>query len=151
MYDGGAFLERMVSVLKTPLGEVRVLADGKSIDYKAVPHSFDKPMTRKRPLAGCWRIRVCGAGEVRCILEGCSGLDSSGEGYQAVEFANGAVQLVIGTETDREDRIVSPGPEGIAVALRENGMEVVFGIAWTADHEGDSDVRAWFAADPTLD
>lgn len=151
MYDGGAFLERMVSVLKTPLGEVRVLADGKSIDYEAVPHSFDVPMTREWPLAGCWRIRVSGAGEVRCVLEGCAGLDSSGEGYQAVEFADGVVRLVIGTETDREDRLVSPGPEGITVVQRENGPVVVFGIAWTEDHEGDSDVRAWFAADPTLD
>lgn len=137
----------------TPFGPVCIVSDGQRVDLQPEPHRFDGPMTREKPLDGCCRIRVKGGRTVRCFLEnsGTRGMDSSGEGYQAVEFTDGCRNLTIGTEADRPDLEVRPGPGGIEVTVLGDAMEVVFGIAWTLRYEGASDVRTWFAADPTLD
>lgn len=142
-------------MLKTPFGTVCILADGRRLDCEAEVHVFDKPMTRERPLAGCYRarIRVAGCREIRCVLMGCpvSGMDSSGEDYQAVEFVRERTQLTIGTRTDGPQMEVVPMTDGIVVNVLSDGAEVIFGIAWVEDCDGASDVRTWYAADPTLD
>ena len=142
-------------MLTTPFGRIRILADGEPVQCAAVPFVFDRPMTRQRPLAGCYRVRVDAKGhrELRCVLEGCAaaGAASSGEEYHAMEFTEGSRKLTIGTESDRAGRSVVPVPGGICVTLSGDGAPVVFGIAWAEDHQGDPDVRTWFAADPILD
>lgn len=76
-------------------------------------------------------------------------MGSSGEGYQAVEFVQKRQCLTIGTETDREDRLVWADSDGVTVRLLGDGA-VAFGIAWAENYRGSDDVRTWFAADPTL-
>lgn len=137
-------------MMNTPFGAIRILADGAPAAFSADSHFFDSPMTREWPLAGCYRIRARGK-RIRCVLEGADdGMGSSGEGYQAVEFVRESRALTIGTETDREDRMVSAQRDGITVEFPADG-EAVFGIAWAEDHRGSDDARTWFAADPTLD
>lgn len=139
--------------METPFGPIRMLVDGEVISCTAAVHSFDHPLVRERPLAGCYRVRVSGGEgqEISCVLKGAAdGLGSSGEGYQAAEFFRGNRVLTIGAETDREDRLVRAESDGITLRLLGDG-EVVFGIAWVEDYAGSGDVRTWFAADPTLD
>lgn len=137
-------------MILTPLGPIRLLADGVPVEYEAEPAA-----TRQPNLAGCLRIRTDGAGvkELRCVLENktLTPQSSSGEGCQAVEFADGKRILTIGTETYHPVYSTIPGPDGITVALNGSGGSVTFGIAWAEDYAGDSDVRTWLAADPTLD
>ena len=137
-------------MILTPLGPIRLLADGAPVDYEAEPAA-----TRQPNLAGCLRIRTGGAvlKELRCVLENetLTAQPSSGEGYQAVEFADGKRVLTIGAETDHPVYSTMPGPDGITVTLNGFGGPVTFGIAWAEDYAGNSDVRTWLAADPTLD
>ena len=132
-------------MLNTNFGTIQIRRDGQPVDVVAEVHAFGQS------LAGCWRARLEGrkGQEISCAVETAEdGLASSGEGYQALEFAGDGRCLTIGAETDREDRIVRTNPKGIAVELLRDG-EVVFGIAWVEDHR-DGDVRTWLAADPTI-
>ena len=135
-------------MLRTPLGDLRILVNGESVPFTPEVHPT------AWPVAGCYRVRLRGrkGQELSCSLEnaGLAGMGSSGEGYQAMDFIRGSQSLTIGTETDREDRLVWTAPDGITLRLLKDG-EVVFGIAWAEDHRGGDDVRTWFAADSTLD
>ena len=134
-------------MLATPFGAIGIFVNGEAVSFLPEEHGC------AWPVSGCCRVRLEGlqGQRISCLLEGAGdGLGSSGEGYQAVEFCRGNRNLVIGTETDREDRIVRAGADGLALELSADGA-VVFGIAWTEDHRGSDDVRTWLAADPTLD
>lgn len=144
-------------MLKTPFGMVRILADGRPVDYEAEPRAFSRPMTQEHPLAGCFRIPVSAEGysEICCVLKhadfGTEALASSGECYQALEFVNGKRIVTIGAEADHPAFRTSATPDGIAISILEPTAQVVFGIAWADDYGGATDVRTWFAADPTYD
>lgn len=148
--------QKKAAVLPTPFGTIRILADGAPIDFAAQPFDYLRPPVKDHPIAGCYRVYVPTGGyrSIRCVLDTKrSDLirdGSSGERYLCKDFIAGTMILTIGAEDEN--------PAFEAVRL-ENGMEycikapvdaVPFGIAWSLDYEGYTDVRTWFAADPTV-
>lgn len=143
-------------MLITPLGKIKVYADGVCIDYNVTEYVFNRPPCKDKPVAGCYRIEVDTEGRkaICCVVELITPIrntGASGEKYMDAEFIKENTILTIGVEDE------NPAFESVRL---ECGMEyrllqpintVVFGIAWAIDYEGSSDCRTWFAADPTLD
>lgn len=142
-------------MLTTPLGKIKIYADGNCVCYKAVEHNFRQPPCKDRPVAGCYRIEIScrGISTVSCVLEPLDTVhisDSSGEKYAAIEFVKNQTILTIGTEDDNPAFEVLLKEYGLQYILLQSMDKVVFGLAWATDYEGIEDVRTWYAADPTL-
>lgn len=144
-------------MLITPLGQIKIYTDNIELDYKATPHTYDKPPIKEHPIAGCYRIHVP-AGEYRSIR--CEILFStapipntgdSGQEYLNAEFEKGMINLRIGAEDETPAFETVRTELGLEYRTRAPVPEVVFGVAWATDHEGAYDSRTWYAADPTLD
>lgn len=144
-------------MLETPFGKLRILADGRSAAYEAVPHHFDRPPVLDAPIAGCFRIAVPAerAAVICCVVETADPdirfEGSSGEGYLAAECARNDLILTIGMEDDHPSFTPEVIRNGIRCTVHEPLSCVIFGVAWADDYQGASDVRTWYAADPTLD
>ncbi len=142
-------------MLTTPLGKIKIYADGNCVNYKAVEHNFCQPPCKDRPVAGCYRIEIScrGISSVSCVLEPLDTVhisDSSGEKYTAIDFINNQTILTIGMEDENPAFESGPLENGLQLMLLQPVEKVVFGLAWATDYEGPDDVRTWYAADPTL-
>ena len=42
----------------SPLGIIRVFADGACLEYQEISHGYDRPPVKEHPIAGCYRIHV---------------------------------------------------------------------------------------------
>ncbi len=143
-------------MLQTPFGKINILADGVAIPYEETPFDYSKPPVKDKPLAGCYRIHipVKEYRSVQCVLElkqeevTVSG--SSGERYLCREFEDDATMLAIGAEDENPAFETGRVQTGMEYRVNDSIDEVVFGVAWATDYEGPSDVRVWFAADPTV-
>lgn len=144
-------------MLETPLGKLLILADNQPVVYEAEPYIFDRPPVLNQPIAGCFRIRVSAERYTAmcCMVEtndpNMYFSSSSGEGYLAAEFESGRIILTIGAEDEHPSLTPEVIPGGIVCTIRKPVQQLVFGVAWTDDYQGTSDVRTWYAADPTLD
>ena len=140
--------------LITPLGTIRVYADGVSVEYEAVPYECTVRSVRARPPEGCCRLMVSATGRsvIRCLLEpegdAPPNSGASGERYLYSEFVRGAVVLTIGAGDERQGFQTNRLPLGLEYVLKEPLKEVRFGVAWATDYEGDGDIRTELAADP---
>lgn len=142
-------------MLTTPLGKIKVYADGVCIDYKATEYDFNRPPCKDKPVAGCYRIEIDthDRKDLACVVELTEPIPNtgaSGEKYIDAEFIKDDTILTIGMEDE------NPVFESIRI---ENGLQykllqpvdkIVFGIAWATDYKGANDVRTWYAADPTI-
>lgn len=145
-------------MLCTPFGPLRVTVDGAPAAYTAEPHVYPHPPVLGHPLAGCWRIRIPAKGAKRIRLELLSddetlrGCCTSGEDFLGVEFERGALQMTLGAWDDDADARYETTCDayGVQMALLGQLDSVVFGVAW-ADDFAPSDVRTWYAADPSMD
>lgn len=143
-------------MLATPLGQIRIYADGVCIDGRAAEYVFDRPPCKDKPVAGCYRIQVDAGGRnaISCVAElvvPVRNTGASGENYMDAEFIRGDTILTIGAE-DGNPAFESVRLEsGVEYRLLQPMDTVVFGIAWATDYQGASDCRTWYAADPTLD
>ena len=143
-------------MLATPLGQIRVYADGVCIDYKATEYDFNRPPCKDKPVAGCYRIEVDAEGRkvICCVVELITSIrntGASGEKYMDAEFIKGDTILTIGIEDESLAFESVRLDYGMEYRLLQPIDTVVFGIAWATDYEGSSDCRTWYAADPTLD
>jgi len=142
-------------MLSTPLGNIIISADGKPLDYKAIPFSFNRPPVSEHPSAGCFRIHIAAKDfcTISCILEynnpAIKNSGDSGEKYLNAEFILGNIILHIGMEDENPAFESVRLSNGLEYRLLTQINEVVFGIAWTNDYH-KYDVRTWFAADPTI-
>lgn len=143
-------------MLTTPLGQIKVYADDVTLDYEAVSHSFDRGPVKGHPIAGCYRIHIPVESyrTIRCEIEltdvSIRDTGASGERYMDAEFISGATILTIGAEDENPAFETVRTEHGMEYRILRAVTEVVFGVAWTTDYAGNSDVRTWFAADPTL-
>ena len=142
-------------MLTTPLGKIKIYADGNCVSYKAIEHNFCQPPCKDRPVAGCYRIEISGRdiSSVSCVLYPLDTVhisDSSGEKYTAIEFVKNQTILTIGMEDENPAFESLPIDHGLQYKLIGSVDKVVFGLAWATDYEGIEDVRTWYAADPTL-
>ena len=145
-------------MLCTPFGPLRVTVDGVPAAYTAEPHVYPHPPVLGHPLAGCWRIRIPakGAKYIRLELlpddETLRGSGTSGEDFLGVEFERGELQMTLGAWDDDADARYETTCDayGVQMALLGQLDSVVFGVAW-ADDFAPSDVRTWYAADPSMD
>ena len=145
-------------MLCTPFGPLRVTVDGVPAAYTAVPHVYPHPPVLGHPLAGCWRIVIPakGAKRIRLALlpddETLRGCGTSGEDFLGVEFERGALQMTLGAWDEGADARYETTSDafGVQMALLGQLDSVVFGVAW-ADDFAPSDVRTWYAADPSMD
>lgn len=149
------------NILRTPLGEIVVLVDGKPYDYTAIPYTYDHLPVKEQPIDGCYRIivPVSNCSEIICLLNPSvdgieEGMEAGGEKYECNSFQRHNVELVIGMEDDYSAEFLRFISERISKGVKYSNFnecnEVLFGIAWTNDYFGDDDCRCWYAADPTL-
>jgi hypothetical protein len=147
--------------LRTPLGEIVVLVDGKPYDYTAIPYTYDHSPVNEQPIDGCYRIfvPVTNCSGIICRLNPSDdeieeGIEAGGEGFECNSFQKNNVELVIGMEDDYSAQFPRFVSERISKGVKYSNFnecnEVLFGIAWTNDYFGDDDCRCWYAADPTL-
>ncbi|MBQ7923400.1 MAG: hypothetical protein IJ325_12650 [Clostridia bacterium] len=140
-------------MLNTPFGQIKILADGYEIAYKAIPYECPVKSVKLHPLTRSYRITVPAWAyqKIRCVLVwNCPPIDntgSSGERYRDAEFINGNTILTIGAEDENPAFDTERYPDGMEYILRERVEFVTFGIAWTDDYT-DGDRRTWLAADP---
>ena len=142
-------------MLSTPLGNIIISADGKPLDYRAIPFSLNRPPVSEHPITGCFRIHVTAKDfcTISCILDhnnpAIQNSGDSGEKYLNAEFIFENFILHIGREDENAAFESVRLPNGLEYRLLSQVDEVVFGIAWTDDYH-KYDVRTWFAADPTI-
>ncbi|MBQ8898162.1 MAG: hypothetical protein IJY86_06760 [Clostridia bacterium] len=144
------------AMITTPLGKIKVCADGICIDYTAAEIDFNRPPCKEKPIAGCYRIEVESQGRkaITCTLvpfdPNLHNSGNSGQDYLNAEFIKGNTILTMGME-DENPAFESVRTEyGLQYNLLRAVDKVVFGVAWATDYEGASDCRTWFAADPTI-
>lgn len=137
-------------MLTTPLGKIKVYADGVCIDYEATAFDFDRPPCKDKPIAGCYRIEIYAQEQksISCVVEPV-GLEirntgDSGENYLNSEFIKGGTVLTIGMEDENPAFESVRIDNGLQCRLLKPVDKVVFGIAWATDYEGDDDVRTWY-------
>ena len=63
-------MNEVPTMLTTPLGKIKIYADGNCVCYKAVEHNFRQPPCKDRPVAGCYRIEIScrGISTVSCVF-----------------------------------------------------------------------------------
>lgn len=142
-------------MLMTPLGKIKVYADGVCIDYNATEYDFNRPPCKDRPVAGCYRIEINARGRntIACVVELVNPIlntGGSGEKYIDAEFIKEDTILTIGIEDENPAFESVHLENGLQYELLQPVDKVVFGIAWAIDYEGADDIRTWYAADPTL-
>jgi len=144
-------------MLSTPLGPIKVFADGTKLDCEVMEFTYDRPPVKGHPIAGCYRIHAP-VGEhrsIRCEVELSDtrivNTGASGERYMDAEFISDSIILTIGAEDENPAFETVRVEFGLEYRILSSVSEVVFGIAWATDYEGPSDCRTWYAADPTLD
>ena len=144
-------------MLSTPLGPIKVFADGTKLDCEVMEFTYDRPPVKGHPIAGCYRIHAP-VGEhrsIRCEVELSDtrivNTGASGERYVDAEFISDSIILTIGAEDENPAFETVRVEFGLEYRILNSVSEVVFGIAWATDYEGPSDCRTWYAADPTLD
>lgn len=142
-------------MLITPLGKIKVYADGACVDYKVTEYSFNRHPCKDRPVAGCYRIEIDthGRSDIACVVELTEPIPntgSSGENYIDAEFIKDDTILTIGMEDENPAYESVRIETGLQYKLFQPVDKVVFGIAWATDYEGADDVRTWYAADPTI-
>lgn len=145
-------------MLRTPFGPLRATADGAPVAYIAEPFAYPHPPALGHPLAGCWRIKIPAKGAKRIRLElipddeTLRGSGTSGEDFLGLEFERGALQMTLGAWDDDADARYETTYDAFGVQMELLGQlnSVVFGVAW-ADDFVPSDVRTWYAADPSMD
>lgn len=144
----------MKGSLITPLGAIRVYADGMPVEYEAVPYECVVRSVWAKPPEGCYRLMVPAVGRkvIRCVLEPAEEFlpnsGASGERYLFAEFVSGNVALTIGAGDDVPIFSTNRISHGMEYILREPLDEVRFGVAWATDYEGSHDIRTELAADP---
>ena len=95
-------------MLNTPLGSIKIIADGIMLDYEAIPFSSQVRSIVAKPLAGCYRITVPTKNyhNIRCELEwSCEPIEntgSSGERFLCSEYERGKTILTIGAEDEND-------------------------------------------------
>ncbi len=142
-------------MLTTPLGKIKVYADGICIDYNATEYDFNRPPCKDKPVAGCYRIDINAQGRnaISCVvelIEPIPNTGASGEKYIDAEFIKDDTILTIGMEDENPAYESVRMEYGLQYNLLQSVDKVVFGIAWATDYEGIYDVRTWYAADPTI-
>jgi len=146
-------------MLRTPIGTVDVLINGKSYNYK-----IRKLRNRDRTFTvdGRYMIIVGISNDqdivVECKLTDFTGDDAkgsieSGARLALTSFYRDNIKLSIGVEDEISGVQCSYIDYGIEVALSKEAclQLVVFGIAWITMNDAEKeDIYTWFAADPTL-
>jgi hypothetical protein len=144
-------------MLETPLGLIRILKNGKEVEYIALEYKSNVPEAKEKPLAGCYRISVYFNAKDTIACELISTLNikkgnSGGQDYACKVFEKENIELTIGTYDEIND-------SSCVCEYLENGLifnnltsgkmkQIVFGISWVTDlYKNDN--RTWFASDPT--
>ena len=93
-------------MLSTPLGPIKVFADGTKLDCEVMEFTYDRPPVKGHPIAGCYRIHAP-VGEhrsIRCEVELSDtrivNTGASGERYVDAEFISDSIILTIGAEDE---------------------------------------------------
>jgi len=144
----------MKRFLSTPLGELRVYADGVPVEFDFVPYRCTVRSVQAKPPEGCYRIIV--PAKERTTIQCVVALDggkipnsgSSGERYLCAEFIRENVILTIGAGDEVAEFQTNRLEFGMEYVLKCPLDEVVFGVSWTGDYEGIHDIRTYLAADP---
>lgn len=143
-------------MLETPFGKLLILADWKPVSCEIKQYCFNRPPVLGQPITGCFRVIVpaVNAGSICCVLETCDPdvqfAGSSGESYLAAELEQDGRILTIGVEDEHPSFTPLVAPDGLVCTIHDS-VQLTFGVAWADDYQGISDVRTWYAADPTLD
>ena len=93
-------------MLTTPFGQIKIIADGHEIAYKAVPYNSTVKSIKLQPLAGSYRITVPTEAyrEIRCVVDwNCTPIENtgaSGERYRDAQFIRESTILTIGVEDE---------------------------------------------------
>ena len=142
-------------MLITPLGTIKIYADGVCIDYKATEYDFNRHPCKDKPVVGCYRIEIDthSRNDIACVVELTEPIPNtgaSGENCIDAEFIKNDTILTIGMEDENSAYESVRIETGLQYKLLQPVDKVVFGIAWATDYEGADDVRTWYAADPTI-
>jgi hypothetical protein len=149
------------NMLKTPIGFIDVLINGKSNDYKSMKlvnkeknfsvdgrHKVivDLPVNQDQDIViECKLAEFAGDNAMGCI--------ESGERLALISFYQDNIKLSIGVEDEISNVMCCYIDYGVKVILSKEVhlKQVIFGIAWVSmkDREKE-DIYTWFAADPTL-
>ena len=155
----------------TPLGDIEICIDGKSIKYTAQNMGV---MDKLCPdVDGRFSIKVefVPDGErhaISCIIKSHIPSDKdgveSGERLELKSFYKGHSKLSIGMEGetgyfadgtrafDTYDYDTEYLEDGVRYVINEDTKtdRYVFGVAWIENVTDDNDVQTWFGADPTM-
>ncbi len=148
-------------MLKTPIGIIDVLINGKSNYYKSIElinsvKNFsvdgrykvivDIPINKVHDLViECKLFEFTG--------DNAKGYIESGERLALISFYRDNIKLSIGVEDETNNVKCSYIDYGLKVILSKEAhlQQIIFGIAWVSMRDKEvEDIYTWFAADPTL-
>jgi hypothetical protein len=149
------------NMLKTPIGFIDILINGKSNDYESIELAnkeknfsvdgrykviVDIPINQDQGVViECKLVEFTGDNAMGCI--------ESGERLALISFYRDNIKLSIGVEDEISNAMCCYIDYGVKVILSEEVhlQQVIFGIAWVSMNDREKeDIYTWFAADPTL-
>lgn len=157
--------------MTTPLGDIEICIDGKSIKYTAQNMGVMDRLCPDVDGRFCIKVEFVPDGErhtISCRIKDHTPSDrdgiESGERLELKSFYKGRSKLSIGMEGetgycadgirafDTYDYDTEYLDDGVQYVIVENtnATTYVFGIAWIENVTDDNEVQTWFGADPTL-
>lgn len=157
--------------MTTPLGDIEICIDGKSIKYTAQNMGVMDRLCPDVDGRFCIKVEFVPDGErhaISCIIKSHIPSDKdgveSGERLELKSFYKGHSKLSIGMEGetgyfadgtrafDTYDYDTEYLEDGVRYVINEDTKtdRYVFGVAWIENVTDDNDVQTWFRADPTM-
>ena len=153
-------------MIRTPLGDLEIQIDGKSIKYQEALMPIERPFSE---LAGRYKITVSFQPDGKSHTIACkiaaytpSPLDEEegGEKLECKSFYHGGTKLSLGMEGDMcflngqrmsdydyDNELL---PDGVQYQILPSTQTAVycFGIAWITGYTKDTAIQTWLGADP---
>ena len=157
--------------MTTPLGDIEICIDGKTIKYTAQNMGVMDKLCPDVDGRFCIKVEFVPDGErhaISCIIKSHIPSDKdgveSGEQLALKSFYKGHSKLSIGMEGetgyfadgtrafDTYDYDTEYLEDGVRYVINEDTKtdRYVFGVAWIENVTDDNDVQTWFGADPTM-
>ena len=157
--------------MTTPLGDIEICIEGKTIKYTAQNMGVMDRFCPDVDGRFCIKVEFVPDGErhaISCIIKSHIPSDKdgveSGERLELKSFYKGHSKLSIGMEGetgyfadgtrafDTYDYDTEYLEDGVWYVINEDTKtdRYVFGVAWVENVTDDNDVQTWFGADPTM-
>lgn len=142
--------------LETPFGRIHICVDGIPVEYVYQERQPDS----RWYVDGRYWIRVPVPEDRECHTIACfvacssdTTVDyASGEGVEMVSFRRGQFKMEVGILEANDDHGTDTLPGGISYTVHSetSTRELIFGVAWLCQVNGENEHHTWFSCDPTI-